>query len=266
MQLSFCCQNSKAALPACRQRVCHKPPPPFPHTLPGCLQLSCFCQNSDAALPRCRHPDSSALQFPAPCPLEEVLQPLDKFGSPADKAAGMPLTLLPHESLRSLELDESKVLVVKPSATILWPACTEPHPDPNVKLACTEESVLPGGATQLILPPSLNDTHLLPLLEPYQAKFPLWRIDLSDIGSHWHAFQGWDCAEPAHQYDLRMRGAALPWPASSGGGMQPLNMTSGRIYSDEPDMKECGSGGKVAALRRLQAGGGMTAGGAEMAA
>ncbi len=59
---------------------------------------------------------------------------------------------------------------------------------------CTFESGLESGATQLVLPPSLNDTHLLPFLDKYQERYPLWRLDLSDIGSHWHAFAGWDCA------------------------------------------------------------------------
>lgn len=70
------------------------------------------------------------------------------------------------------------------------PACAHTRPMPQ----CTYESGLESGATQLLLPPSLNDTHLLPFLEKYQERFPLWRLDLSDIGSHWHAFAGWDCA------------------------------------------------------------------------
>lgn len=211
-------------------------------------EFSCFCQNSDAPLPRCRRPDSGEVQFPVPCPEGEVLQPLDKFAEPG--GAGAPLRVLPHAALHSMEMEESKVLVLKPSATILWPACAQPGGDPNQQ--CTYESGLESGATQLLLPPSLNDTHLLPFLEKYQERFPLWRLDLSDIGSHWHAFAGWDCAEPARQFDLRLRGAAQPWPAPSGGGLQPMNMTSGRVYSDEPDMKDCPGGG---ALRRMQAAG-----------
>ncbi|KAL4425403.1 hypothetical protein ABPG75_009419 [Micractinium tetrahymenae] len=212
-------------------------------------EFSCFCQNSEAPLPRCRRPDSEAVQFPVPCPEGEVLQPLEKFAEP--QGGGMPLRVLPHAALHSMELDESKVLVLKPSATVLWPACAQANADPNQQVGlCTYESGLESGATQLVLPPSLNDTHLLPFLEKYQGSYPLWRLDLSDIGSHWHAFAGWDCAEPARQFDLRLRGAAQPWPAPSGGGMQAMNMTSGRVYSDEPDMKDCPGG---AALRRMQA-------------
>lgn len=208
-------------------------------------EFSCFCQNSETALPRCRRPGGEAVEFPAPCPEGEVLQPLDKFGEQTGE--GMPLRVLPHATLHSMEMDESKVLVLKPSATILWPACTL---NGDQAKQCTFESGLESGATQLVLPPSLNDTHLLPFLDKYRDAFPLWRLDLSDVGSHWHAFAGWDCAEPARQFDLRLRGAVQPWPAPSGGGKQPMNMTSGRVYSDEPDMKDCAGG---AALRRMQA-------------
>jgi hypothetical protein len=84
------------------------------------------------------------------------------------------------------------VLVLRPSATILWPACLEGRETPK---GCTQESTREeDGLAMLLLPPSLNDTHLLPLLAPFQRKYPLWVLDLSDIGSHWHAFAGWDCA------------------------------------------------------------------------
>lgn len=45
-------------------------------------------------------------------------------------------------------------------------------------------------------------------------------------------------ADPARQFDQRMSGAAQPWPAPSGGGLQQMGMTTGRKYSDKPDMKE----------------------------
>lgn len=62
-------------------------------------------------------------------------------------------------------------------------------------------------------------------------------------------------AEPAHQFDRRMSNVVKPWPSpeaaaaaaggeAAGGGAAAkvnLKMTFGRVYSDEPDMKqECG--------------------------
>lgn len=87
-------------------------------------------------------------------------------------------------------------LVVRPSAQILFPKCKElpPNPDPAAASAeaCVRPSTREGEAEGVLLvPPSLNDTDLLPLVAPLQ-KYRLWRLDLSDIGSHWHAFQGWD--------------------------------------------------------------------------
>lgn len=98
------------------------------------------------------------------------------------------------------------------------------------------------------------------LLPPPAPQFKLWRLDFSGVGSHWHAFAGWDCAAPAQQFDRRMAGLTKPWPAPSGGGAQPLAWTSGRTFSAEPDLKQdCPAGGgglgtaggAAAAARRL---------------
>ena len=29
---------------------------------------------------------------------------------------------------------------------------------------------------------------------PYTSQYKLWHLDFSDVGSHWHAFAGWECA------------------------------------------------------------------------
>ena len=97
----------------------------------------------------------------------------------------------------------------------------------------------------------------LPLSPPLPPpQFKLWRLDLSDVGSPWHAFAGWDCADPAHKFDARMGGVVRPWPAPAGGGTLRLNMTAGRLYSHEPDMKDAAAcaapGGSGGGARRLQ--------------
>lgn len=66
---------------------------------------------------------------------------------------------------------QSETLVLQPSATIMWPACTsgKPPPDtPQFDMQCTKESRDEGGRTVLLVPPSLNDTHLLPFLKGYE--------------------------------------------------------------------------------------------------
>ncbi|PSC76778.1 hypothetical protein C2E20_0844 [Micractinium conductrix] len=213
-------------------------------------QFSCFCHNSDSGepLPRCRRLDATDAQFPETCPEEDILQPLDEFGSPGDASAGVPLTVLPHVELAKLDVPKEKTLVLRPSATLLWPTCVAP-PDPHMQLPCTTDGHTEDGTPEVLVPPSLNDTHLLPFLESYQQQYSLWRLDLSDVGSHWHAFAGWDCAGPAHAFDLRMRSAARPWPLPTGGGLLHINMTTGRTYSAEPDLKDCPGG---SALRRMQ--------------
>ncbi len=40
-----------------------------------------------------------------------------------------------------------------------------------------------------------------------------------------------------------MSTAAQPWPAPTVGGLVQLNMTTGRVYSAEPDMQEACSKG-----------------------
>ncbi|PRW34035.1 kinetoplast DNA-associated [Chlorella sorokiniana] len=188
-------------------------------------QLQCFCQNAAQPLPRCRRPDSAQLQFPADCPEGDVLMPLPDFSS-GGEAQGMPLQVEPHSAAQGIE--SGQTLVLRPSATILWPKCAGTPPDPatpeNSK-ACLKEGTEDGTAV-LSLPPSLNDTHLLPFLESYQ-KYKLWRLDFSDVGSPWHAFAGWECAEPAKQFDQRLSRAVKPWPAPNGSGMQQLGMTAG---------------------------------------
>lgn len=65
---------------------------------------------------------------------------------------------------------QGQTLVLRPSASILWPKCAAmpPHPDmPENSRVCSAEGS-EGGTTVLSLPPSLNDTHLLPFLEPYR--------------------------------------------------------------------------------------------------
>ncbi|KAI3434871.1 hypothetical protein D9Q98_002925 [Chlorella vulgaris] len=216
--------------------------------------LSCFCQNAEAPLARCRRPDSEKLQFPAACRENEVLMPLSEFGA-SDEARGTAVEVRHADLLERLSADtsENAQLVVRPSAQILFPACKEPPPEPGSQLpACTQWGAGEGEQGSVVLvPPSLNDTDLLPLLAPL-AKYRLWTLDLtSDIGSHWHAFAGWDCKGPAHQFDLRMSKAAVAWPSpraaavmAAGGGpgdsvMHIMRMTGGRTYSDEPDMKDC---------------------------
>jgi hypothetical protein len=85
--------------------------------------------------------------------------------------------------------------VLRPSAQILFPKCKEAPPgDPAAHEACTRRSARPGdGDGVLLVPPSLNTSDLLPLLQP-AARRRLWRLDFSDVGSHWHAFRGWHCA------------------------------------------------------------------------
>lgn len=271
---------------------------------PSPSQFECFCHNAPQALPRCRRPGAEATQFPEPCAEGDVLRPLRDFAAGAAAERGTPLVVETHAALKGIP--EAETAVLRPSAAIVWPSCAGvPLSDAQKglgKMDCAnEEARAPGAATVLSVPPSLNDTHLLPLLAPlskvgvwvgggelstgcvssaqryplYSAvpppppilttlQYKLWRLDLTDIGSHWHAFQGWDCAAPALAFDARMAGAALPWPAPGGapGALQRLNMTAGRTYSDEPDMgsegKECEGGkrkgGAAAAMAAFAAG------------
>lgn len=65
--------------------------------------------------------------------------------------------------------------MLRPSATILWPSCADsaPQPDGSAHLrSCTGEGT-EGDHSVLSVPPSLNDTHLLPFLKPY-AKVRWW--------------------------------------------------------------------------------------------
>lgn len=84
-------------------------------------------------------------------------------------ARSTPTHLLSSPNLRPSQTAQSEVLILRPSATILWPRCAHP-PDnlpPEQRQECVQESRAAGGATTLLVPPSLNDTHLLPLLKPY---------------------------------------------------------------------------------------------------
>ena len=74
----------------------------FVRTPARCPQFQCFCQNAAQPLPRCRRPDSSSLQFPAPCPEGDVLMPLPGFASGADEG-GMPLAVEPHSAAAGIQ-------------------------------------------------------------------------------------------------------------------------------------------------------------------
>lgn len=217
-------------------------------------EFQCFCQNSEAPLPRCRQPHSGGLDFPAACSQEDVLVALEDFQSDPARS-GTPLDVRPASTAKALAGSKDDLLILRPSATILFPTClgTPPPAGPGGSEACTAKSSREGeeGAHVLLVPPSLNDTDLLPLLEAAK-KYPVWELDFSDIGSHWHAFRGWDCQAPTHQFDLRMSKVVKPWPSpeaaakaagsGSAAAFSPtyaLNMTAGRRFSDEPDMKDC---------------------------
>ena len=246
-QFSCFCHNSDSGepLPRCRRldatdaqfpeaRVGWRPHNPSSRSrdqgAPGtpcsraALQPRSACQAA-AWLPASNNRPASA---PASCPVqtcpeEDILQPLDEFGSPGDASAGVPLTVLPHVELAKLDVPkvragwvaglwpltvlshtplgspgscrplvallrrpasrrsedparraspphprvQEKTLVLRPSATLLWPTCVAP-PDPHMQLPCTTDGHTEDGTPEVLVPPSLNDTHLLPFLESYQ--------------------------------------------------------------------------------------------------
>ena len=197
-------------------------------------QLSCFCDaaaEGGQALKACRLPGREGAAFPVPCPASRLL----RLG--ALRAAGAPPAGLPAP--RIVEASEAAAAMTKlgaaagaggggggggtagpvrlelrPHARIAWPACAGPdkYVQPGVErpAACTEEdsaggSTGGGGVPALLVPPSLNDTDLLPLLEPTVAEggaagARLIELVLDYVGQPWHAFGGFKCrGECAHR-------------------------------------------------------------------
>ena len=63
----------------------------------------------------------------------------------------------------------------------------------------------------LLVPPALASAALLPLLEPYQRRYRVWRLSFAGVGSTARAYRGFSTQAEAAELDKRMDHITTTW-------------------------------------------------------
>jgi len=196
LQLQCFCQNAAQPLPRCRRPDSTQLP--FPEACPEgdvLMPLPDFTSGGEVeGMPLHVEPHAASQSitsvsvgdctgctgcscwFRCACACQPVSQkrhdlapsPACQFGLLTCTTLSPNLIIFP-QTLYPAHLAQDQMLL-RPSAAILWPKCASTPPDPSApdnSRVCLKEG-REGGSAVLSVPPSLIDTHLLPLLEPYQ--------------------------------------------------------------------------------------------------
>ncbi|KAL4447412.1 hypothetical protein ABPG75_004631 [Micractinium tetrahymenae] len=155
-------------------------------------KFQCWCEKIWYGVVRCRVVSSPDMPLPVTCPQDYLFQPGNYADSPDQW--GPPLDLREPSFLDNkrtpAEVKES-VLIIQPSATLDCADCER------------EEPAGPDGSLRVLVPPSLHDTQLLRLLEPYR-RHRVWRLSFEGVGATARAFAGFSDREAAAAFDRRM--------------------------------------------------------------
>jgi hypothetical protein len=63
----------------------------------------------------------------------------------------------------------------------------------------------------LLVPPALPSATLLPLLQPYQQRYRVWRLSFAGVGSTGRAYSGPSSQAEAAELDKRMDHITTTW-------------------------------------------------------